>query len=108
MEDEIMTKPISNANFSSEFTKTLSIKERDTMREFFKSTIEARTAIVTFTKLNGEERVLRCTRDLKRIPEKKHPKGIRKPADTVVTAYDIDKEDWRSFRLDSVKSFYFA
>jgi len=61
---------------------------------------------VTFFKLNGEERVMRCTLDEQHIPQEKLPKGTGKSTtDATISVFDLDKQDWRSFRFDSIKEF---
>ena len=63
---------------------------------------------VTFTKKDGSERVMRCTlqeeflpaQDVKDIKEGK----VRNKSEEVVAVWDLEKESWRSFRLDSIKA----
>jgi hypothetical protein len=61
---------------------------------------------VTFTKQNGERREMYCTRKEDLIPvefrESDTPK--RKVADDIITVWDLDKNAWRSFKVDSVIS----
>lgn len=60
---------------------------------------------IVFTKKNGEERTMRCTTNLKVVPSSQHPTGNGYTNSSFVKkVYDIDKQDWRSFRVDSVKS----
>lgn len=60
-------------------------------------------AVVTFTKKNGETRVMRCTQSMDYIPTDKHPMGTGTPyTDSQVRVFDLDKEEWRSFLRDSV------
>jgi len=69
---------------------------------------------VTFTKKNGDQRVMLGTLDFDRIPEDKHPKSDGnadspdgKPVNTdIVKVFDTDKSEWRSFRVDSVTDFF--
>ena len=58
---------------------------------------------VTFTKINGEKRVMRCTlmQDLL-PPAPVDTTKARKSCDDVVAVFDLDADGWRSFRLDSV------
>jgi hypothetical protein len=56
---------------------------------------------VTFTKVNGETRVMPCTLKEDVIP-KIEPKGTKKPNDAVVSVWCLDKKEWRSFRVDNV------
>lgn len=61
---------------------------------------------VKFTKKDGSLRTMRCTLNNKQIPSSKHPKGTGKaPGPGILPVYDVEKNDWRSFRLDSVQSF---
>jgi hypothetical protein len=56
---------------------------------------------VTFTKVNGETRVMPCTLKEEVIP-KQEPKGTKKPNESVVSVWCLDKQEWRSFRVDNV------
>lgn len=58
-------------------------------------------AYFKFRKLDGTERHALGTTNLNDVPLGKHPKGIRQAAEEVVTFYDLQKEEWRSFRKDS-------
>lgn len=65
--------------------------------------------IVTFIKSNGEERVMKCTLQSELLPvvevvEGAAPKAKRKPNDAVVSAFDVEKKEWRSFKIDSIIS----
>lgn len=60
-----------------------------------------------FKKVNGDLRNMRGTRNLDLIPEDKHPKGegtIRE-SDTTVTLFDLEVEDWRSFRVENLVEY---
>jgi len=68
-----------------------------------KNQLSAGVLFVTFTKDNGDERVMRCTTNEFDIPIEKLPKGTGpKHTDEVQRAFDLDKQEWRSFRWDSV------
>lgn len=65
---------------------------------------------VTFTKQDGTERIMRCTKDLNLIPVDKLPKP-KFPTDVVVikdpqlfVVWDLDKQAWRSFNYTTVKT----
>lgn len=73
----------------SRFNKELELLDTDIM-------------VVTFIKKNGEKRIMKCTRNLKYVPKKDHPKGTGIKKNGVKSAFDIDKQEWRSFRLDSI------
>lgn len=66
---------------------------------------------VTFTKVNGDERIMECTLRSDMIPEDHLPKtdtnltdGLDRTID-VIRAYDVRAAGWRSFRVENVKSF---
>lgn len=64
---------------------------------------------VTFTKANGENRVMNCTLKKEVLKESlgesyTEDTNSRDTAD-VVTVLDTDKNAWRRFRVDSVTSF---
>ena len=56
---------------------------------------------VTFTKVNGETRVMPCTLKEDLVPKVEH-KGTKKPNESVVSVWCTDKREWRSFRVDNV------
>ena len=55
---------------------------------------------ITFTKVNGEERVMDCSLQEHMIPQTEE--SNRKKNEEVLPVWDINKGEWRSFRLDSV------
>jgi WYL_2, Sm-like SH3 beta-barrel fold len=67
---------------------------------------------VKFTKVDGSERVMKCTLAEALIPQVKAPvsedKEVkeRKVNDNNISVWDVEKEGWRSFRLDSVLEIY--
>mgnify|MGYP003353206579 CR=1 FL=1 len=68
--------------------------------------LKQHVAEVTFTKVNGEKRVMRCTLSVTLIPGDKMPKGdstsTRKRSDLVQPVFDLEKSEWRSFAWESV------
>lgn len=65
---------------------------------------ELRTGIYTveFTKVDGTPRTMRCTLLEQYLPEKSEYESTRKVNDDVMAVWDLDKNAWRSFRLDAV------
>ena len=62
---------------------------------------------VTFTKVNGEERVMTCTLLSEHIPNAPKANGTVVPRTSnndVVSVWDINANGWRSFRVNNVKS----
>ena len=63
---------------------------------------------VTFTKVNGEVRVMPCTLQEGVVPayERKTPvKEAKEPTD-VLSVWCLDKRAWRSFRVSSVQEVH--
>ena len=60
---------------------------------------------VTFLKLDGDERVMTCTKSFNIIPEEHQPKTDKEPKQGTVTVWDLNAKGWRSFRYDRVKKF---
>lgn len=81
------------------------------LKELFSDPVEAAlneglTLSVVFTKADGSERTMLCTKNFQYIPEEKRPTtDSESKATNVMKVYDLEKQDWRSFRLESVKSF---
>jgi len=78
--------------------------------EEYKRWLEGEIATVKFTKVNGEERVMRCTLQESIIPKatKKDPmsmKKIRELNHEVLSVWDVKAAGWRSFRVRNVTSF---
>lgn len=67
-------------------------------------------AYVKFVKTNGEVRTMKCTRNFKHIPtaflpkEDTEKKPIKENTETI-NAFDVEKQGWRSFRVDSVTEY---
>ena len=84
----------------------------DTVKEMFsyrimKEELNKGICEVTFTKKNGDERVMPCTLVFDSIPEEYHPKGTGNSHQSQdnIAVWCMDKEGWRSFRVDSVTKF---
>jgi Protein of unknown function (DUF2693). len=55
---------------------------------------------ITFTKVNGEERIMDCSLQEHLVPPT-NPDN-RKENEEVLPVFDINKGEWRSFRMDSI------
>lgn len=75
-------------------------------QKWFVELLHEGIATIKFTKNDGTEREMRCTLMENEIPSDKVPKNSgRKQNSDVLAVYDIEKQDWRSFRWDSIKEF---
>ena len=80
------------------------------MRDKLIGKLKNNVCIVVFEKKDGTERSMKCTLQEGVIPEatKEDPlsqKKIRSLNEEVIPVWDTEKKGWRSFRIDSVKSF---
>lgn len=61
--------------------------------------------VVTFTKKDGTERVMRCTQDMDYLANSNLPIGTGRPyTEEQVRVFDLEKAEWRSFLRNSVIS----
>lgn len=68
---------------------------------------------VTFTKVNGEQRVMSCSLAANLLPTPPAPKPVaegkeqvvRKESLETIRVFDLNKQEWRSFRVDGVTDF---
>lgn len=86
--------------FTSEY------KNFEEAREWLKNLLTETEVEITFTKKDGTERVMNCTLQEDILPE---TVGTNKASNNdALAVFDVDKEDWRSFRWDSIKSVKFT
>lgn len=78
--------------------------DRDTLSAILRNNIVR----ISFVKSNGEHRTGRFTLVQEHLPpaplvEEGKPKKASAPNTNVLAVFDLDKSEWRSFRLDSLK-----
>jgi hypothetical protein len=75
-------------------------------RKEMKDALQNEICVVEFVKVNGDSRTMVCTLKESLLPENVSivvpPKQEN---EDVIATWDIQAEGWRSFRIDSVKSF---
>jgi hypothetical protein len=64
--------------------------------------------VVTFTKKDGTERVMRCTLKSDMLPTPVEPKligevKVRKTNPNMLAVWDLDKSAWRGFSVEQIK-----
>jgi hypothetical protein len=82
------------------------LKENEFMYDDLINDLRDGVCRVTFTKKDGTERKMKCTLNEKFMPKiefAKDTKEVKEPNKEVVKCWDLEKEAWRSFRVDSVK-----
>jgi hypothetical protein len=83
-------------------------------QEWLLKALRSGPVTVNFTKADGTERAMACTLDESMIPTEFAPKvkeeGAveRKKSTDAVAVFDLEKEGWRSFRWDAVKTVVIA
>ena len=78
-------------------------------REWIRGVLRMHETTITFTKKDGTERKMLCTLMEDKIPSEKTPKNTGKTqSEESIAVFDLEKEDWRSFRFDSVKRIEFS
>jgi hypothetical protein len=81
----------------------------EAMREDLKNNLRAKIGTVTFTKANGDERIMRCTLQESMLPKQTElEEAVQKKGSTdSLAVWDLEKNAWRSFRYDTVISVTF-
>ena len=71
-----------------------------------KETLSNGIVTVTFEKLDGTIREMRCTLQADMLPPMLLQEGAKPRVENpnVLSVWDIDSHGWRSFRIDSIKS----
>ena len=77
-------------------------KRDDILKDLHENVIE-----VHFTKVNGENRIMRCTLDPAYLPQNYNKDHLaeehqKKENINTIVAWDVVAGGWRSFRVDSV------
>jgi hypothetical protein len=80
-------------------------KDWDKFTDWLKGMLHVGPATVTFTKKDGTERVMKCTLEESQLPkvELKEDAKPRKESTTSMRVFDLEKQEWRSFTIKSVK-----
>lgn len=74
---------------------------------WLKSILATTEATITFTKVDGSERVMKCTLEGSKLPvvELKEDTKLRKQSDSTkaLRVFDLEKNEWRSFTIKNIK-----
>lgn len=97
------------AGTQSSVSETVAALKGIPTREELISLLKSELVEVTFTKLNGDERVMPCTLKESYLPPAKKDdpitqKKVREISDKVIAVWAIESKAFRSFRYDRVKS----
>ena len=77
-------------------------------KQELKDLLKKKIVNVTFVKTDKTERKMLCTLKEEVLPvaESKEPKRAKKDNNNVLAVWDLQKEAFRSFRVDSVTDYY--
>lgn len=88
------------------------------IRDWVRSLLQVQAITVSFIKADGTVRDMNCTLNWELIPADKHPKGPgtgsvdgivreskqrREPDEHSLRVFDVEKQEWRSFRFDRLQ-----
>jgi hypothetical protein len=87
----------------------MSEKDQKKFKKWLRGVLKMHETTVVFVKKDGTERKMICTLNEDSIPSEFAPKNTGKAkSDDAIAVFDLEKEDWRSFRWDSVKEIKFS
>ena len=73
------------------------------VRSELQTQLQSEILEVTFTKVNGDKRVMNCTLMEEILPSNiTENKTEKKVNETILSVWDVDANGWRSFRMDTV------
>ena len=77
------------------------------LHKWLKDILAVTEAKVTFTKVDGTERVMQCTLEAAKLPPVvvKEDAKPRKQSDSTkaLCVFDVEKQEWRSFTIKNIK-----
>jgi hypothetical protein len=77
-------------------------------KDWLRGLLKTEVVHLEFMKKDGTLREMKCTLNENKIPEASRPKGSGKSQNNdSIAVFDIVKQEWRSFRFDSVKQLAF-
>lgn len=87
-------------------------QEWNGFREFLRMVLTKQTVEVTFTKVNGDIRVMECTLNPEVLPKvvvnEDKPKREKKNPENSLAVYDVKAEGWRSFVIKNVNKVLYT
>jgi hypothetical protein len=77
------------------------------LHKWLRDMLSVTEAKITFTKVDGTERVMKCTLEATKLPPVviKEDAKPRKQSDSTkaLRVFDIEKQEWRSFTIKNIK-----
>lgn len=107
MENQMATQIKKNEYFS--YYASATNEERKEFKNWLKGVMQTEIVNLTFRKTDGTLRNMRCTLLPKYLPEAiVSDKPKRKVSEESLAVFDLEKNEWRSFRYDSVTEIKFT
>lgn len=88
-------------NYSMEWYKTATDDERELFRNWIRGVLRMHTVRLTFKKKDDTIREMTCTLMESKLPETDRTKPEKENINSMAV-FDLDKNEWRAFRFDSV------
>lgn len=90
-------------DFDMDFTENKHPLDQSQGRDWLVGILRNNEVDVTFTKADGTERVMKCTlKEGVAIPHEKTTERVKEANENILPVWDIEKNAWRSFRIDSI------
>lgn len=83
-------------------------EDQKLFRDWLRGVLRKETVQLTFTKKDGTIREMKCTLLESKLPKVEQGKETRKENDSSIPVFDLEKNEWRAFRFDSVKQIKFT
>ena len=82
----------------------------DSFAVWLKGMLTSSEGVVTFTKTDGTERVMKCTLNPEQLPKVEIKEDVkpRKENTTAMRVFDLEKNEWRSFTIKKVTKVNFT
>jgi len=109
MNSESQSLHVLQANGGHGWYKQATEKDQKVFREWVLGVLKTTTVDLTFEKKDGTIREMKATLEESKLPviEKKTDR-VRKENDQVLSVFDLEKNEWRSCRFDSITNINFT
>ena len=83
--------------------EVIEVKDDEFVRSDLQTQLRDEILEVTFTKVNGDKRVMNCTLMEGVLPSNsEEPTKDKKVNEAILSVWDVDANGWRSFRMNTV------
>lgn len=94
--------------FDETWYSTASDDERELFRNWLRGVLKTETVRLTFRKKDDTIREMVCTLNESKLPKREQGKESRAENINSMPVFDLEKNEWRAFRFDSVKQISFT